>query len=130
MAFKLKKNSCNVNQNTERGNCLAQCLSFITKLPIENIPKFENLPAGVWKKELPKWLYSINLRLSKRYSARDEKTICIGVGVYLNVGINERHAMVFQGSIPIFDPNKPEDHTGPIIGMDMEYYLYLDPISK
>lgn len=118
----------NENANKERGNCLAQCLSFITKLPTENIPKFENLPAGKWKKELPKWLNSLNIQLSKRYTPRDSNEICIGVGLYIDVDVNERHAMVFEGTTPIYDPNKPESHTGPILRMKMEYYLYLDDI--
>lgn len=126
MSVKLNKNESTDNKITERGNCLVQCLSFITNIPLENIPQFENMPAGAWKRELPKWLHSINIQLSKRYSVRSGNDISIGVGICYG----ERHAMVFQGSTPIYDCNKPEDHKGPIVGMDMEYYLYLDTLNS
>ncbi len=111
-----------------RGNCLAACLSSITEIPIEKIPKLEDIN-GDWAEEMIGWLWDNGFEFES-YNDEDQIIKESNNDYYIVGGTSPRnkninHSVIYKNKNLIHDPHP--DNKGII--NEPKYLWYIKKIN-
>lgn len=110
---------------TNKRDCLQASISFMTSIPMNEIPEFHLLAKKNWKRELVNWVNSIGFDFSEGFDPLRESWCLAICRTTLS---SELHCVVCMGRKLVFDPSPVPYELGEL--RPFKYYYFTDTESS